>query len=90
MRHKLRYAVAPLLLKMNEVSPHASGMDSVAQRFVEKMKRELNPETRKIDNLDGKMFLWSMESISLVLLNKQFGNKGNYRVHKKKSFSRYF
>ena len=48
-------------------------MDAVAQQFVDKMVRELNPQTKKIDNLDGKMFLWSLESISLVLLNRQFG-----------------
>ena len=61
------------MLKTQEVSPHAEGMDAVAQQFVDKMKRELNPVTRKIRDLDSKMFLWSMESISLVLLNKQFG-----------------
>ena len=74
-RHDLRHAVAPLMLKTNEVTPHAEGMDAVAQQFVDKMKRELNPRTRKIDDLNGKMFLWSMESISLVLLNKQFGKR---------------
>ena len=71
----MRQAVAPLMLKTGEVLPHVEGMDAVAQDFVDKMRRDLHPMTKMIDNFEGKMFLWSMESISLMLINKRFGTK---------------
>ena len=72
-RHHVRAAVAPLMLKTNEVLPHVEGMDAVAHEIVDKLKRDVHPRTHRIPEFENKMFLWSMESISLMLLNKRFG-----------------
>jgi len=70
---QLRQAVAPVLMRQSEVQQHAPAMDQIAVDFVTKMKSELDVRSMAISNLDRKFFLWSMESISVVLIDKRFG-----------------